>query len=363
MFCQGLDEKNAGHTRKQCPLFRQLKQKTSPRPYIDVQLRPQDSEGYAAAGVLPWTRTSDGQLEMLLAREYRPVSRDTGGDKLNFLGGKRLKREVNALTCAVDKATNEMGEQLSPVTTTLMREGCPLVCWSSDSKYALFLFELVGENDCEVDVRCAGMPNTKRLEWATRQELLERAWTRQQMHPFSIEMIEQLSSCGIMTHLEELFDVAYAAPTLEPSPREGLSAAEVAEHFDIVGAIRSSLESARPDSPLRLASLPPTYTQLRAAAQATPRCDQKKLCLRFHPDRVLRVLGHPPSKEEASIAHCTMQILNGLIDTRDPSESDIMGNLKYLNSQRAKLANVVSSHSKENVEQVQDILSRLTMSP
>lgn len=362
-----MDEAHAGHTRKECPLFRQLKQKTSPRPYIDVQLRPQDSEGYAAAGVLLWRRTSDGHIEMLLAREYRPGgSRDTtGGDKLNFLRGKRLKREADALPCAVDKATHEMGGQLSPVTTTHMREGCPLVCWSSDSKCVLFLFELVGENDCEVlDVRCAGMPNTKRLEWATRKELLEGAWTRQQMHPFAIEMLEQLSSCGIMKLLEELFDVAYAAPMLEPSPQEGLSTDQVAEHFDIVGAIRSSLELARPDSPLRLTSLPPTYTQLRAVAQAIPRRDQKKLCLRFHPDRVIRVLGHPLSEEETSIAHCAMQILNGLMDTSDPSESDVMGNLKDLNSQRAKLANAVSSHgSKENVEQVQDLLARLSMSP
>jgi hypothetical protein len=362
MFCQGLDEAHARHTRKECPLFRQLKQNTSSQPYIDVQLRPQDREGYAAAGVLLWRRTSDGQLEMLLAREYRSKGRDTGGDNLNFLGGKRLKREVDALTCAVDKATQEMGGQLSPVTTTHMREGCPLVCWSSDSKYVLFLFELVGENDCEVDVRCAGMPNTKRLEWATRQELLERSWTRQQMHPFAIEMLEQLTSCGIMEHLEEVFDVAYA-PTLEPSPREGLSADQVAEHFDIVGAIRSSLESARPDSLLLLSRLPPTYTQLRAAAQDIPSRDRKKLCLRFHPDRVMRVLGHPPSEKEGSIAHRAMQILNGLMDTSDPSESDIMGNLKDLNSQRAKLANAASSQSKENVEQVQDLLSRLSMSP
>jgi hypothetical protein len=265
MFCKGLEEAHAGHMRKECPLFRQLKQNTSSRPYTDVQLTTQESEGYAAAGVLPWRRTSDGQLEMLLAREYRRVRRDTAGDKLNFWGGKCLKREVDALLCAVDKLTQEMGGQLSPVTTTHMHEGCPLVCWSSDSKYVLSLFEFVGEIDCEVDVRCAGMPNMKRLEWATRQELLDFTWTRQQMHPFAIEMLQQLAFCGIMKHLEDFFDVAYA-PMLEPSPREGRSADQAAEHFDIVGAVRSSLESAHPDSLLRLASLPPTYTQLRAAA-------------------------------------------------------------------------------------------------
>jgi hypothetical protein len=314
MFCQGLDEALSGHTRNECPLFTQLKQKTSSQPYIDVQLKPQDSEGYAAAGVLPWRRTSNGQLEMLLAREYRPECRgdpagdklnflggkrrkrevdaltcavdratqETGGqlshvttkhmregDKLNFLGGKRRKREVDALTCAVNRATQETGGQLSLVTTKHMREGCPLVCWNSNSKYALFIFELVGENDRDVDVRCAGMPNAMRLEWATRQELLESAWTSQQMHPFAIKMLEQLTSCRIMKHLEEVFDVAYA-PTLEPSPREGRSAADHVAASD---------------------------------------------------------------------------------------------NMKDLNIQQVKLANAASSDIKKNVKQVQDLLSRLSKSP
>jgi hypothetical protein len=108
--------------RKERPSSGSLKK--SARPYMDVQLRPQDSEGYAAAGVLPWRRTSDGQLEILLAREYRPVSRDTAGDKLNFLGGKRLKREVDTLTCAVDKAISLLLEStahmLSRVVITLI---------------------------------------------------------------------------------------------------------------------------------------------------------------------------------------------------------------------------------------------------
>jgi hypothetical protein len=63
------------------------------------------------------------------------------------------------------------------------------------------------------------------------------------------------------------------------------------------------------------------------------------------------------------MATCAMQILNGLMDTNDPSELDIMGNLKDLNSQRAKLANAESSTSKENVKQVHDLLSRLSISP
>ena len=185
MFCKGLEESEAGHTRKQCPLFRQIKRRSSPDAYIDTELRHHDATGYAAAGVLPWRRTSDGEIELLLAREYRPPSRERGGDKLNFLGGKRNKLETEALMCAVDKVHQETAGQLPPATVAEMRKGCPLVCWSSESKYVLFVHELIGEDDYEVDVRCAGLPGAKRLEWVTRAEVLSIAWVKQEMHPYA----------------------------------------------------------------------------------------------------------------------------------------------------------------------------------
>jgi hypothetical protein len=236
MFCQGLEEQDEGHTRKQCPLFKQLKSNTSKRSYIGVDLKEHDSSGYAAAGILPWRRTSDGQIEMLLAREYRPLSEDRAGDKLNFLGGKRLKKETDPLGCAVEKVNQETAGQLSPATVAHMRDGCPLVCWNSDSKYVFFLFELVGENDCEVHIRCAGVAGAKRLEWATRQELMSIQWVQKQMHPFAADMLRQLTSCQIMRHLEELFDTATAPSPKEKSTKqqgqdEGKTPSEAAEQM------------------------------------------------------------------------------------------------------------------------------------
>jgi 8-oxo-dGTP pyrophosphatase MutT (NUDIX family) len=208
MFCQGLEEYEAGHTRRQCPLFRQVKKLCSRAAYIDIRLRRNDADGYAAAGVLPWRRASNGGIELLLAREYRKPSHDRGGDKLNFLGGKREKQETKALVCAVDKVYQETGGKLSPTTVADMRNGCPLVCWSSDSKYVLFVHELVGKNDCEIDVQCVGVAGTKHLEWVTREEALSTSWTSQEMHLYALEILDQLTSCSIMKHLEKLFDVA-----------------------------------------------------------------------------------------------------------------------------------------------------------
>lgn len=124
-----------------------------------------------------------------------------------------------------------------------MRDGCPLVCWSSESKYALFLFELVGEGDRGVDMRCAGLPEAKRLEWVTRKELLDSTWTRREMHPYALEKLEQLTSCSIMRRLEELFDLAVppsspVASVSEGTEKRGKTPAQAAEHFDLKSSIR-----------------------------------------------------------------------------------------------------------------------------
>ena len=82
-----------------------------------------------------------------------------------------------ALTYTVDKVHNKTGMQLSPATMACMQEGCPLVCWSSNSKYFLFVFEMVGSNDYDINVRCTGLGvnGVKRLEWASRKELTTQA--------------------------------------------------------------------------------------------------------------------------------------------------------------------------------------------
>lgn len=218
-FCQGLEVQDAGHTRQKCPLFKDLKRKTTPYPYIAVELRPRDTAGYAAAGVLLWRRTANGELKMLLAREDR-VRGQVGGDKLNFLGGKRLKESTDPLTCAVDKVYEETAGQLSPATMERIRGGCPIVCWSSESKYVFFLFELVREEDCDVDIRCSDQVGALRLEWATRKELLDRGWAHREMHPYATDMLRQLTGCRIMDHLEELFDFVTTPSSSKEPPNE-----------------------------------------------------------------------------------------------------------------------------------------------
>jgi 8-oxo-dGTP pyrophosphatase MutT (NUDIX family) len=358
MFCQGIDDSLAGHTRQQCPVFKALKRDTSPEPYIAATLKERDEAGYAAAGVLPWRRSDSGGIEMLLAREYRSPSLERGGDRLNFLGGKRLLKDTDALTCAVDKVYNETGGQLS-----YMRDGCPLVCWSNQSKYVLFVFELVGGDDREVDVRCAGLgkDGVKRLEWATRSELLNQRWVGQHMHQFAAEILQQLITCNVMNHLEALFDVAVAVPSSSSSDtatREGLTVEESDLHFDLVGAMRSILAVARPDLPTL--PTPPSYLKLRSAVSNIPKIDMRKLKLRFHPDRLVRVLQRDPSDEEIAMSTVAMQTLNGLVDAAG-SEQDVMANIKKLDQLRRTALRDGGSGSVKSSNAVEDLLSRLSL--
>jgi len=174
-FCTGSTE-FMSHNRKSCPTFHKLKSNVSIRPYISTKLKPQDEEGYAASGVLTWCRDVNGDIQMLFAREYRTGNKGRNGDALNFLGGKRETLHQRALNRAADKLDSETGSQLSEDTIQQIRLACPLVCWSPHSKYALFLFELTEETERDVHLKCTGIdaPGVKRLEWASRSQLLSR---------------------------------------------------------------------------------------------------------------------------------------------------------------------------------------------
>ena len=366
MFCVDdmMDETLEDHQRNQCPTFKALKRNTSPEPYIAASLKSCDGIGYAAAGVLPWKRNlTGGGIELLLAREYRAPNRDCGGDCLNFLGGKRLKKSITALDCAVDKVQKETGGQLSPATIVHMREACPLVCWSSDSKYVLFVFELVGNNDHDVDIRCAGLSavGVKRLEWATRKEITNPSWVRMQTHSFASEILQQLLHCNIMNHLEALFDISVEVrPPCDPIESEGISPEELDSQFDLVGALQSALALARPGM---VPSGPnPSFAELRSTVNHIPRSDMNKLKLRFHPDHISRVLRRVPTKLEADMSTIVMQALNGLCDTENVLGNDVMVNIEKLDTLRR---GALRCHGEREVlsdaEKVEELLSRLSM--
>eukprot|EP00923_Selenidium_pygospionis_P016788 GHVN01029517.1.p1 GENE.GHVN01029517.1~~GHVN01029517.1.p1 ORF type:complete len:274 (-),score=53.23 GHVN01029517.1:1125-1886(-) len=252
---------------------------------------------------------------------------------------------------------------------TQMREECPLVCWSSNSKYALFVFELIDEHDCEVDVRCAGLnePEVKRLEWATRRELMNPFWTMQNMHRFALEMLQQLTSCKIMAHLEQLFDTVRHLDDEKTVNTEGLgdkTPEEIADHFDLVTAIRATLITALPHQ----TAIPPhvrdpTFMQLQRAVSSIPQTDMRKLKLRFHSDRLRRVLGRAPSPKEEYMATAVMQVLNGLVDNDLRCEKIIMDSLNQINSHRSRMVSKGGETSPENMKHVQELLTSLKVSP
>ncbi|KAJ1482866.1 hypothetical protein T484DRAFT_1896997 [Baffinella frigidus] len=186
----GEEDKGDPDVRKRCPVFKTLKAGTSRESYLKRELKPRDEAGFAAAGVLLFRR-SGATVEVLMAREYRERGR-SGGDLLNFLGGKRLAKSEDAVSVAIRKINLETGGQLSPATLARMQRGFPLVYWSAESKYVLYLWELKSTSDLEVDVSCMGVRGSKRLEWTSRDDLYKARFASVELHRFAAEMLSQI---------------------------------------------------------------------------------------------------------------------------------------------------------------------------
>ena len=186
------------------------------------------------------------------------------------------------------------------------------------------------------------------------------------MHNFAREMLEQLTNCRIMSHLEDLFDKATGYEAEQPAPPAGLSVgkspSEVASHPDIVGAIRTSWHNVRPDHPQIPPKQDPSYQQLRDAVTAIPRSDKRKLHLRFHPDKFASIIGRQPSEVESELATSVMQVLLGLCNPGS-SERDIVATLKKLESQSVSmmLEGDASNAKSSNMDEVKAMLSKLSI--
>ncbi|XP_057300660.1 uncharacterized protein LOC130635176 [Hydractinia symbiolongicarpus] len=302
----GVSEETESHSRNKCPLFRQLKSGITRSPYVDVKLRDCDENGFAAAGFLLWKRTEDN-IEVLMAREFRD-----GLDNLNFLGGKRRQRQESSIDVALKKVDMESGRKLLRSTLNKMKQP-PLVHWSGTaSKYVLYLFEVTTWNDCEIDVMCAGIYNEgiKRLEWIKWEDLKSERFKRDELHDFTIQMVEDLShpSCNVLGRIKELFDTAEAASK---------KSSEVCEEktvfsFDVVQALMSSAETARGNHQKVGKTL--CWGDISDAVNALHRKDIMKLQRRFHPDRLKNQLQRNPTEIEGKAATKAMQVLNQILD-------------------------------------------------
>lgn len=184
-------------------------------------------------------------------------------------------------------------------------------------------------------------------------------------------MLEQLTSCQVMLHIEELFDLASRGPEEKQEEEAGdeevlgMSAKEASDHFNLVEAIRLSLHNIQENHPR---SLPltrhPSYFQLQQAVQAIPPRDFRKLGLRFHPDRLRRALGREPSSLEADLSTSVMQILNSLSDTNNgSSEQDVIKGLKKVEQQRQRLnsGSADQEASEKDMTEMEEMLQRLSL--
>uniref|UniRef100_A0A7S1FKV0 Uncharacterized protein n=1 Tax=Noctiluca scintillans TaxID=2966 RepID=A0A7S1FKV0_NOCSC len=365
-FCQGFDAEQGSHARGDCSKFKTVKRNTTRNNYLEVSLQPSEETGFAAAGVMLFKRIA-GDVEFLMAREFRNCH-----DKLNFLGGKRNLLQAHPLSVAVDKLDSETGRALHRTTLHQVRTpgGCPLVLWSPESKYVLYLFELSADSpDAEIDVQAAGTFGAKRLEWVRRADLQNERFLRVELHDFSVMMLRDIAACGVLAQLEELFDAASIklggiSPVV--TPVEGLTEPlpESAQHFDVVAALGIAAGAARPGAP----GLPPkpSWSQLIAVKGQLHSQDIKKLRLRFHPDRLPRFLDRDPSPAEQEMSTKAMQILNLLFgDTpeRDAeSGKTTIAELATLINRARQGATVAGVSQADNVTGLEDLLASIKLS-
>lgn len=358
MFCTGVTESESNHFRNQCPVFRELKSRTSKHPYIATELKPTESEGFSAAGILPFRRSSEGEIELLLAREWRKGSDDNGGgDKLNFLGGKRLKKETTALTCAVSKFLSETGGCVPSQTVEELRQGCPLVCWSKHTKYALFVFEFSNEDD--FDISCVGVDKegVKRLEWVKRSSIIDEVWSLENMHSFALNTMHELLDCNVMQHLESVFDIG--SKTHSPEIETTNIAIKMKSTYDPIKLLRAVGKHARPDLP----SLPknPKLHELNKIASCIPSDTLDKLRLKLNPDRLSKLIKRSPTEEELRVPLVATSLLN-MVLAGDANETEFV---KVQNTLKSELNNIASKgdgKTKDTSKDIESLLKELKMS-
>ena len=321
--------------RRWCKVFKSLKASTTRFAYLEPTLKATEAAGFASAGVLPMRRVSDGDVELLFAREFREPSDDSaGGDRLDFLGGKRNVRVATALDVAINKFDQETARCLSRGAIARMHAagGCPVVAWSPDSKFALFQHEFSCATDADIDIRCAGVRGAKRLEWVLRSQLRNATFLRVELHDFAATTLREMDDAGVLDALERVFDasvatnaaaaaaavpqlVAVPAPTvLDPS------------RYDVVAALREAAVAARKDLDSTLpVVLPPNWMYFKRTLDVLHKADKRKLLLRFHPDRLMvrELSGRMPSPEEIALGTKAMTLLNALF-TLPPDDKVVL---------------------------------------
>ncbi|KAI9005559.1 hypothetical protein DFJ74DRAFT_394157 [Hyaloraphidium curvatum] len=243
-----------------------------------------------------------------MAPEFRErVNDGAGGDKLDFVGGKRNLIAQKSEDVAIGKLDKEtVGALRRDTIAAMRRDGFPLVHWSARSKYVLHLYELTDELDADVDIRTAGKEGAKRLEWISRSQLGDARFQKVEIHEFAVDMVQSIIECNVMGKLEALFDVARRGNrSSDPVPQAPSST------FDVLSALRITAKAARPDSAPLPAS--PSWRQMMDAVGKLHASDADKLRLRFHPDRLQRELGRVSTTREMEAATKAMQLVNLLL--------------------------------------------------
>jgi hypothetical protein len=358
-FCAGSAPVTEDAARKSCPVFRSLKDRLEARPYVEPALKPTEERGFAASGMMLFRRARDAvtgahDIQILVAREVRKTREAGGGDKLNFLSGKRHLVGSKPLDLAIRKLDEETGGCMRRSTIRALRGlpplesassaaagavlppsralGCPIVLWAPASKFALYFFE-AGPEEEDIDIRACGTKGSVRLEWVSRSQLQDSRFQREQVHIYSADMVDTLKETNVFSHLETLFDIAAAergtmgeAPGAGGSSTEGeggaddsvdqidlpMTKAAAAEYLDVLRAVRATAREVRPLDrmiPL-LSSSTLTFEDIREQTRDLLPSDVRKLRLCFRPHNLQRKFLRELTEEEKNMSALACRFLD-----------------------------------------------------
>eukprot|EP00929_Paragymnodinium_shiwhaense_P007932 TRINITY_DN111852_c0_g1_i1.p1 TRINITY_DN111852_c0_g1~~TRINITY_DN111852_c0_g1_i1.p1 ORF type:complete len:396 (+),score=81.92 TRINITY_DN111852_c0_g1_i1:60-1247(+) len=112
-------------------------------PYLERQLRPLDAEHFSGAGFLPFRRTADDRIEVLLTSErpWNSMTHDYDPLGWNISGGKRIPRQERTAETTATRCFLETLEEVSPaldvsIVRTVISQ-CGFVLWYPLGKFAL----------------------------------------------------------------------------------------------------------------------------------------------------------------------------------------------------------------------------------
>jgi len=179
----------------------------SPDAYLERRLRPLDGEHFSAAGMLPYRKTGEGKIEVLVAKEKPWNNMTQAFDDLawNILGGKRIPRQERTAATTATRQFLDCVDGVSPAPSSEMLQKViaeSFAVWYPMGKFALIVAEVTNENLDDLPEKfAASKPKDGTHEEFRINELGIKKWIK------NIDCLEWVSASSLINKEFDLSDL------------------------------------------------------------------------------------------------------------------------------------------------------------